>query len=61
MVTLQLSKMAWTYGISKGGRAPSVMIPELQTSTPDTIILNTIRIRGKVYLATMVRKGPDAH
>ena len=53
--------MARTYGISRGGRAPSVMIPELQTSAPDTIILNTIRIRGKVYLATMVRKGPDAH
>lgn len=58
LVTLQLSKTAQTYGISRGGRAPSVMIPEVQTSAPDTRTLNTVRIRGKVYLATMVRKGP---
>lgn len=47
LVTLQLSKTAQTYGISRGGRAPSVMIPEVQTSAPDTRTLNTVRIRGQ--------------
>lgn len=35
LVILQLSKMARTYGISRGGTAHSVMIPKLQTPAPD--------------------------
>ena len=54
LVTLQLSKMAWTYGISGGGRAYSVIIPKPRRP----FWVNAMKRREQsLHLGAMARKG----